>query len=1014
MTPRRLAVRLLLGILLVPCAANRSALAQEPAYGLGSWPADSLGNQRVVLRVDTAAPAVRVHIPWRRRDRHPEIRRIILRTSGGERVSNLLALEINREYGDLAFEPIAGSGEYYLYYLPYQGSVRSNYPKITYLPADSTAAPDWIARSGLGGGPGGGAARLARWRALPAARVIELQAVDSMNRPDPMEIIATRAETDSIRARHPGAPFLLFPEDRTRAIRMADDLPLRWIAAGANGPVTGDARPGEFYSFQIGVWAGQSLDSVELDFSEIRNGASAIPASAFRSFMTRGVDWEGHAFARRVAVPAGTVQALWAGVMVPADAAAGLYTGTATVRAAGRASVTIPVRLSVGGTNIRDHGDDEPWRLSRLRWLDSRLRLDTTLVPPYTPVRVRGTTLRVLGREIALAPTGLPARITSFFTDEMTGLGRRGRPLLAAPIAFVADDSAGRRLAWRGLGVRVTRVLPGAALWTASSEAGALRMSTRAQLDFDGNIEYTIAVTASAPTALRDLRLEIPFRREVARYFMGLNRKGGRAPETYDWTWDVKRNQDAAWIGDVNAGLQFTLKDQHYVRPLNTNFYQLRPLVMPASWQNGGKGGCRFRTEPAAYRATCYGGARTISPGDTLYFNVRLLITPFHPLDPRAHFSSRYFHRYAPVDSIRALGANVINVHHATPINPFINYPFLRPAEMKAYADSVHAARMRLKIYYTVRELTNHAPEFWALRSLGHEVFASGPGGGHSWLQEHVGSDYIPGWVVPEIHDISLVTSGISRWHNFYIEGLQWLVDHEGIDGLYLDDVAFDRTTMQRVRRVLASRGGPGERIDLHSANQYNPNDGFASSANLYLEHFPYIDRLWFGEYFDYESSPPDYWLVEMSGIPFGLMGEMLEKGGNPWRGMVFGMTNRLPWTGGDPRELWKAWDAFGLADSRMVGWWSASAPVKTGRPDVLATTYLRKDRALVAVASWAADTVSVPLAIDWRAVGIPASSARIAAHAIEGFQPALELAPGQPLRIAPGKGWLLEISRRP
>jgi hypothetical protein len=495
---------------------------------------------------------------------------------------------------------------------------------------------------------------------------------------------------------------------------------------------------------------------------------------------------------------------------------------------------------------------------------------------------------------------------------------------------------------------------------------------------------------------------------------MGLNRKGGAAPESYDWQWDVKRNQDAAWIGDVNAGLQFTLKDQHYIRPLNTNFYQLRPLVMPESWQNGGKGGCRFRAESALYRATCYGGPRTIVPGDTVWFNLRLLVTPFHPIDPPSHFRSRYFHRYAPVDSIRSLGANVINVHHATAINPFINYPFLRPDAMRAYADSAHAAGMRMKIYYTVRELTNHAPEFWMLRSLGHEVFASGPGGGHSWLQEHVGTDYIPGWVVPEMHDIALVTSGISRWHNFYVEGLQWLVDHVGIDGLYLDDVAFDRTTMQRVRRVLASRGGPGERIDLHSANQYNPNDGFASSANLYLEHFPYIDRLWFGEYFDYQKSPADYWLVEISGIPFGLMGEMLEGGGNPWRGMVFGMTNRLPWTGGDPRELWKAWDAFGLDSSRMIGWWAPTAPVRTGRDDVLATTYLRRGKALVAVASWAADSVSVPLMIDWRAIGIPAASARIVARAIEGFQPALELTPGQPLPVAPGKGWLLEISRRP
>ncbi|MGH7658471.1 MAG: glycoside hydrolase domain-containing protein, partial [Gemmatimonadales bacterium] len=457
-------------------------------------------------------------------------------------------------------------------------------------------------------------------------------------------------------------------------------------------------------------------------------------------------------------------------------------------------------------------------------------------------------------------------------------------------------DSTGDVLPFEGEGYDITRQLPGAVAWDAVSHAGHLTMLLHGQLEFDGNIEYTIAVTADTQVRLRDIRLVIPYHSDVARYFMGMNRKGGPAPDAYDWTWDVERNQDGVWIGDVNAGLQFTLSDNHYIRPLNTNFYQLRPLVMPESWENDGLGGCSFRAEDDAYRATCSSGAREMQPGDTLYYNVRLLITPFHPLDTRTHFTTRYFHRYAPIDSIRATGANIVNVHHATAVNPWINYPFLRPEAMKAYADSAHAAGMRMKIYYTVRELTYRAPELWALRSLGNEVLASGPGGGHSWLQEHIVEDYIPGWVVPEIRDVALVTSGISRWHNFYVEGLQWLVEHVGIDGLYLDDVAFDRTTMQRISRVLAP-GPPGERIDLHSANQFNPNDGFASSANLYLEHFPYIDRLWFGEYFDYNSSPA-YWLTEMSGIPFGVMGEMLQDGGNPWRGMVFGMTNRLPWAG--------------------------------------------------------------------------------------------------------------------
>jgi hypothetical protein len=210
---------------------------------------------------------------------------------------------------------------------------------------------------------------------------------------------------------------------------------------------------------------------------------------------------------------------------------------------------------------------------------------------------------------------------------------------------------------------------------------------------------------------------------------------------------------------------------------------------------------------------------------------------------------------------------------------------------------------------------------------------------------------------------------------------------------------------MKRVRKVL-DRHRPDALIDLHSANQYNVRDGFASSANLYLEHFPFLNRLWFGEYFDYNSAP-DYWLTEISGLPFGLMGEMLQDGGNPWRGMVFGMTGRLPWAG-DPRSMWKAWDEFGLAGSRMIGFWVPASPVKTGREDVLATAYVRDGRTMIAVASWAKDSVDVRLAVDWKALGLDPAKARMTAPAIAGFQDARSFDPAGPIPIEPGKGWLL------
>ena len=1006
----------LIGATFAAIAALASTVAaQDVPWRIGRWNPDSLGNQRVVLHVaDTGTRgAVQALIGWRRRDANPEAKRIVVTDARGQRVANVSVGWVRRDSGEVKFETMAGVGDYFLYYLPYAGSVRSNYPRITY-PAPAVAtdttrrALDSLARwlGKLTAPPRGDAVALAE---LPVAQVVAFEAVDSLSQRWPMQVIATPSEVIAARNRaRPGQPFMVFVEDRANPIKMRDDIPMRWASQTAGLRALGPALRDEYYAFQIGLWGSSSVDSVRLRFSSFTApGRPVIASAALDCVTTDGVDWMGRPVHHDAKIEMGKVTPIWCGVMIPRDAAPGTYAGTATVTSAGGGQVIVPLQFIVTAEVAVNHGDDDPARLSRLRWLNSQLAADGAPTPPYTPVRAVPGGFAILGRTIQLDPLGFPKQISASFTTEMTARTTTARPMLSAPFALQVEDTSGTVAPWRPGVLRTTHATASRATFHSSGRQGDLHLDVNGQLDFDGNIEYRVALVATKSTPVSDIRLAVPMRRDVARYFMGMNRPGGTAPDHYDWQWEVTHNQDAFWIGDVNAGMQVTFKDEKYARPLNTNFYLQSPLVMPRSWSNDGRGRCSFVTVALVYRAVCGSGARTLAPGDTLWFNFRVLVTPFHTIDTKTHFSTRYMHAYKPVDTARAVGANLVNVHHATAINPFINYPFLRPKEMKAYADSLHAANMRFKIYYTVRELTNHAPELWALRSLGTEVLAGGPAGGHSWLQENMVDNYLPGWYVPALRDVAMVTSGISRWHNFYVEGMQWLTQHAGVDGIYLDDVAFDRTTMMRIRRVLAEHGGPGERIDLHSATQFNKNDGFASSANLYMEHFPYIDRLWFGEYFNYDA-PPDYWLIEMSGIPYGLMGEMLEGGGNPWRGMLFGMTNRLPWTGGDPRELWKAWDAFGLNDARMRGWWSANPPVTTGRSDVLATTYLQRGRAMIAVASWAKDTVAVPLRVNWRALGLDSTHVRVTAPGIPGFQLARTFTMGEKIPVAPGKGWLL------
>jgi hypothetical protein len=530
-------------------------------------------------------------------------------------------------------------------------------------------------------------------------------------------------------------------------------------------------------------------------------------------------------------------------------------------------------------------------------------------------------------------------------------------------------------------------------------------------MEFDGYISYTVKLTAIKDASLKDIRLEIPFAPAAAQYMMGLNLKGGARPQQCDWKWDVAhKNQDGAWIGSVNAGLQYSLRDEKYARPLNTNFYLQKPLLLPSSWGNDNKGGISISEKGNAVLANNYSGERIMKKGDALYYNFTLLITPFHTINTDFQWANRFYHAYKPIDTIKATGATVINIHHATAINPYINYPFIEYKKMKAYIDSAHAVGLKVKIYNTVRELSNKAHELDALRSLGHEVYSPGKGGGFSWLQEHVGDDYIAAWFVPEIKDAALVNSGMSRWHNYYVEGMNWLTQNVGIDGIYLDDVAFDRITMKRIKRVLTQDGHPGI-IDLHSANQYNKSDGFNNSANLYMEHFPYLNRLWFGEYFDYENNSPDFFLTEVSGIPFGLMGEMLQGGGNAWRGMIYGMTNRMSWSdGADPRPIWKAWDDFGMQGSQMIGYWSSHCPVRTNNSKVLATVYKKNKEALVSIASWADADVDIKLLIDWKQLGINSATAKIIAPGIKNFQPAKSFSADETIPVSKNKGWLLWI----
>ncbi len=860
-----------------------------------------------------------------------------------------------------------------------------SYPKVTY------PAPRPNANFGVAAVP---------------ARVTKIQSIDAFHSFFPMEIIATPDETARFMQ---GAPsgWRVTAEDRDYAVRMWHYLPKHWADRGPRTTFDSRVLRDEYFTFQVAVVTGDSpLNDIKVTFER-------FPAAWLKSltcFNCGGIDESGRPFTKIVKVPAHTVQPLWIGVAVPASQAAGVVSGDVVVSAGGARQV-VAAHLNVDAAAAVNHGYDEPELMSRLAWLNSTAGTDPdVIIKPFSPVTIGGATrhaVSVLGRTVELGASGLPDRILSTFTPDATAVTAPPAPVISRPMALrVIRNGVAEQM--RASAYTLTANSRGRASWQAASRSSTFTMTVRGALEYDGMLDYSIALTALADTDIDDVVLPIAYAPGAADYILGLGNKGSRRPAKIDWRWKVENNQEGVWLGGVNRGLQYVLRDQNYVRPLNTNFYQSQPLKLPPSWYNGGKGGIRIDDADGTVTATNYSGARHVAKGETLHFNVRFLITPFKPVDTATHFDTRFVHKYVPVDEVIADGGTVVNIHHANEINPYINYPFFNLDKQTAYITEAHAKGIKVKLYDTIRELTYHAYELFALRSLGDEILNDGAGGGHSWMQEHMEDHYYSAWHAAATDDAAMLDKGTSRWTNYYVEGLKWLASHQKIDGLYLDNIAYGRETVRRIASVLYQERGDFV-IDLHSANQFNPRDGFINSAMLYMEHFPYISRLWFGEYFDY-ASPPDFFLTEISGIPFGLMGEMLQEPVQPYRGLVYGMTARVYGTT-DPRPVWRMMNDFGIAGSRMRGYWLADAPITTGRDDIRATTYTKSGSALIAIGSWSDKDETIALTMNLAAMGFT-GAVRVYAPAVEGLQQAHEVDPAAVV-IPAKQGIFLRVEAR-
>ena len=255
----------------------------------------------------------------------------------------------------------------------------------------------------------------------------------------------TLDEMKALLKEKPASGFFCFTEDRMHDIRLENAIPARWVGRDiqSRNSFRGKTQPGEYYTWQIGIFAPfHAVEEIQIECSDLKNErGDKIKAASLECLNLGGTDKTGKKFRKQVDVEKGNVQALWMGTDIPSSAQ-GTYTGKVYVKDRAGNTETIDVALIVEGNVLADHGDNEGWRKTRLRWLNSTIGEADTPTAPYTALRQKESVLTWLGGDVELAATGLPSAITTRY-DANNQLSSVKNPILANAMTFVIETADG-------------------------------------------------------------------------------------------------------------------------------------------------------------------------------------------------------------------------------------------------------------------------------------------------------------------------------------------------------------------------------------------------------------------------------------------------------------------------------------------------------------------------------------------------------------------------------------------
>ena len=197
----------------------------------------------------------------------------------------------------------------------------------------------------------------------------------------------------------------------------------------------------------------------------------------------------------------------------------------------------------------------------KFKWWNTTAGNIEKVLPPWTPVKVKGQELAVWGRTMTIGTAGLPAQVVS-----------QGRALFAAPAVLRAEFADGKAVDAKGGAAKIVSAVDHRVVADSRATLGKLAIASRVTTEFDGMYKVELTLTPTGKADVKSLKMVVPLDSGIAGYVFGKGegiREGfdmGSLPQEKTGTiWDCRKVGSQAmvvgsfipyvWVGNTEAGL---------------------------------------------------------------------------------------------------------------------------------------------------------------------------------------------------------------------------------------------------------------------------------------------------------------------------------------------------------------------------------------------------------------------------------------------------------------------------